>query len=99
MERERITMALNFEITAKRIILRDDVKELSWVEYEEEDGTIHLIKTFTDREYRGRGYASQVVEKALEFADSYSRIKVSCPYIKSWIEEHGYKREVEFVDT
>lgn len=72
-------MAFNFEITAKRIILRDDLKELSWVEYEEEDGTIHLTRTFTPRDYRGRRYASQVVEKALEFADSYQKIKVSCP--------------------
>ncbi|MFO7967055.1 MAG: GNAT family N-acetyltransferase [Archaeoglobaceae archaeon] len=91
-------MAFNFEITAKRIILRDDVKELSWVEYEEEDGTIHLIQTFTPREHRGRGYASQVVEKTLEFADSYQKIKVSCPYIKNWIEKHGFQREVEFVE-
>lgn len=92
-------MAFNFEITPKRMVLKDDHTELSWVEYEEVDGTIHLTRTFTPQEYRGKGYASHVVEKALKYADSYQKIRISCPYIKSWIEKHGFKREVEFTDT
>ncbi len=62
------------------------------------DTVIHLIATFTARGEEGKGYASMVVEKGLRFAEKFWKVKVSCPYIKRWIEKRGYSGNVEYTN-
>jgi predicted GNAT family acetyltransferase len=84
------------KIEDNRILLEESNRILSWVEYEKSDDAIHLIATFTTKGEGGKGYASKVVEKALDYAKHHGKIRISCPYIKHWIEKHKYDIEVEF---
>ena len=72
-------------------LVDEEGRALSWVEYEVEPGgnAIHLIATFTAKGEEGKGYASRVVGEALSFAEKFRKIKVSCPFIKRWIEKRG----------
>jgi predicted GNAT family acetyltransferase len=96
---------MDIQVDKGKIKLVDGKKTLSWIEYEEgnggdgEDrgsGEIHLIATFTAKGEERKGYASKVVEEGLKFAEKYEKVKVSCPYIKKWIERHGYIGNFEF---
>ena len=82
-----------------KIKLMDGEKTLSWIEFElmgEDKPVIHLIATFTVRGEEKKGFASRVVEEALRFGEKFEKVKVSCPYIKKWIEKRGYIGNIEY---
>lgn len=90
-----------------KIKLMDGERTVSWIEYEVisesghvmgDDTTIHLIATFTVKGEEGKGYASRVVEESLKYAGKFGKVKISCPYIKKWIEKHGYSGSIEFTN-
>jgi predicted GNAT family acetyltransferase len=84
-----------------KIQLINGERTLSWVEYEleyENKSVIHLIATFTVKGEEGKGYASMVVEESLKLAEKFGKVKVSCPYIRRWIEKRGYSRNVEYTN-
>ncbi len=87
---------MDFRIEEGRMSLYANSKRLSWVIYRQHGNEIELIATITAKGEEGKGYASKVVEKALEHAAKFEKIRVSCPYIKKWIEKHGFERDVEY---
>ncbi|AAB90903.1 MULTISPECIES: GNAT family N-acetyltransferase [Archaeoglobus] len=87
---------MEFKVEDDRISLYADSKRVSWVLYRKHSGEIELLATFTAKGEEGKGYASKVVGEALNYARGFEKIKVSCPYIKSWIEKHGFDRDVEY---
>lgn len=78
------------------VVLYSNGKRLSSVKFVAKESEIELIETITEIGEERKGYASIVVEKALQFAKKFEKIRVSCPYIKKWIEKNGFEREVEF---
>lgn len=84
---------MEFVVEEKRFALKDGNNTVSWVEYELSNSDIHLLATHTAKGFEGRGYAGKIVEFSLRESENYSRILVSCPYIKRWIEKNGYKSE------
>lgn len=91
-------MQMDFDIGDREIALLKEGKKVSWVEYEADREEINLLATFTAKGEERKGYASRVVEKALECAGKFKSIRISCPYIKRWIEKHGYDRDVEYTE-
>jgi len=89
---------MEFKIEGDKISLYEGSKRVSWVFYAESGNEIELLATFTAKGEEGKGYASRVVEKALEYARNFEKIKISCPYIKHWIEKHGFDKEVEYTN-
>ncbi|NOY11839.1 MAG: N-acetyltransferase [Archaeoglobi archaeon] len=90
---------MDFEISGGKIKLKVDGKTVSWLNYEAEKGRIHLIDTHTAEGFGGKGYAGQLVEFALKYAERFDEILISCPYIKRWTEKRGYRSErIRFTD-
>ncbi|MBC7114416.1 MAG: N-acetyltransferase [Archaeoglobi archaeon] len=87
---------MEFKIEEDKISLYVNSKRVSWVVYRQSGDEIELLATFTAKGEEGKGYASKVVEKALDYARSFEKIKISCPYIKHWIGKHGFDRKVEY---
>lgn len=81
------------EITLEgKFVLYEENRKLAWIEFKEKQDEIELISTFSEKE----DCTSILIEKALFFAKNYKKIKISCPTIKSWIEKHGFDRNVEY---
>ncbi|MDW7989561.1 MAG: N-acetyltransferase [Archaeoglobaceae archaeon] len=78
------------------LVLYEKNERLARVEFFAKWNEIELISTHTEEGKEGKGYASIIVENALVFAKNFEKIRISCPYIKKWIEKHGFEREVEF---
>lgn len=58
--------------------------------YKIEKNTLHLISTYTLKKYRGKGLASKVVRKAIEYAleREIKNLKVSCSFVREWLKKH-----------
>ncbi len=58
--------------------------------YKTEGDTFHIISTFTLAPYRGRGIASRLTRKAIEYAKNkgFRRLEYSCGFIKHWLTRH-----------
>ena len=67
-----------------------------YVLYVEERDTLDLYSTFTPRELRGKGLASEVVKAAFDYAISTNKKVIpSCPYIPTFLEKNpSYKKYI-----
>ncbi|MDI9610443.1 MAG: N-acetyltransferase [Archaeoglobales archaeon] len=78
------------------IVLYEDKKRVAWVDFTAKWNEIELLATQVEKGMERKGYAFQAVKNALVFARSFDSIKVSCPYIKRWIEENGFDKDVQY---
>lgn len=68
------------------ISLPDGDAELAYVA---RDGVLDLVHTFVPPGHRGEGIGETLVESALAHArENGLRVRPSCPYVRSWLEEH-----------
>ena len=68
------------------IALPDGEAELSYVD---EGKVLDLVHTFVPPGHRGEGIGEALVEEALAHARSNGlQVRPSCPYVRSWLEEH-----------
>ena len=77
-----------------RIVRRDDLQEfhlldaddvVSTLGFEQRGTTVVLLHTATPEDLRHRGYASTLVEGALdELARDGSHVLVRCPFVRWW---------------
>ncbi len=86
---------MNVKIEGKVVLYDDDEKKVSEVSFIANFDEIEILETVTIGE-KGKGYASTAVKNALEFAKFFKKIKISCPYVKKWIEKNGFNKNVEF---
>jgi uncharacterized protein len=68
----------------------------AYVAYERpDDRTIELHHTIVPEEERGRGVGGTVVRAAIAYArDQGLRVVASCPFVRSWLDEHPDQRDV-----
>uniref|UniRef100_A0A7J2TIS8 N-acetyltransferase domain-containing protein n=1 Tax=Archaeoglobus fulgidus TaxID=2234 RepID=A0A7J2TIS8_ARCFL len=78
------------------VVLYDGGKRVSEVRFVAGFDEIEILETVTAEGEKGKGYASMVVEKAIQFAGNFKKIRISCPYVKRWIEKKGLDAKFEF---
>lgn len=76
------------------VAVYDGGKKVSEASFVANFDEIEILETVAKE--RGKGYASTAVENALKFAKFFGKIKISCPYVKKWIEKNGFDKSVEF---
>ena len=68
------------------ISLPEGDAELSYVD---EGKVLDLVHTYVPPGHRGEGIGEALVEEALAHARGNGlRIRPSCPFVRSWLEEH-----------
>jgi uncharacterized protein len=91
-----MTPAIRHEPEARRFVADVDGKAASYLTYRELDrDVLELDHTYVPRELRGRGIASQLTVRALEYArERGCKIVPSCPFVAAYIERHPEFREL-----
>lgn len=60
-----------------------------WISYSDVDGVVDMQHTVVGDEYEGQGVGSALVRSALdEVRASGGKVRPSCPFVKSYIEDH-----------
>ena len=68
------------------ISLPDGDAELAYID---EGKVLDLVHTFVPPGHRGEGVGETLVQSALAHAREHDlRIRPSCPYVRSWLEQH-----------
>jgi predicted GNAT family acetyltransferase len=85
-----MTKTLTHEPDANRYVLRIDDAIVAVVDYVINGDSISFNHTFTDPKLRGHGYASEVVEFAVNDVEATSdrHIVPMCWYVGKWFDEH-----------
>mgnify|MGYP000415604950 CR=1 FL=1 len=77
-------------------------KPVSSLNYKVDGNTMHIISIFTMPSYRGRGFASRLMNEAIRYAKEINvqRLVVYCSFAKKWLEKHSehtqFFKEVEY---
>jgi uncharacterized protein len=85
-----LTKTLKHELDARRYVLRIDDELIAVADYVINGNSISFNHTFTNPSKRGKGYAGEVVEFAVDDVESTSdrRIVAMCWYVAKWFDEH-----------
>jgi len=78
------------EADAGRYVLRIDGDLVAVVDYALSPTSISFTRTFTSPPFRGKGYAGEIVEFAVNDVESTSDRKIvpMCWYVSDWFEAH-----------
>jgi predicted GNAT family acetyltransferase len=78
------------ETDAKRYVLRIDDAIVAVVDYAINGESISFTHTFTDPKLRGKGYAAEIVEFAVNDVEATSERQIvpMCWYVGKWFDEH-----------
>ncbi|MCU1470676.1 MAG: N-acetyltransferase [Glaciihabitans sp.] len=78
------------ETDTNRYVLRIDDELIAVVDYVINGNSISFTHTFTNPTQRGRGYAGEIVEFAVNDVDSSSdrHIVPMCWYVGEWFDKH-----------
>ena len=81
---------LTHETDANRYVLRIDDNIVAVADYAINGSSISFHHTFTDPKLRGKGYAGEVVEYAIDDVETTTRLRVvpMCWYVGQWFDEH-----------
>jgi hypothetical protein len=81
---------LSHDVDAHRYVLRIDDDLVAAADYVVSGSTISFNHTFTNPKLRGRGYAAEVVEFAMNDVEASSdrRVIPMCWYVGKWFDEH-----------
>lgn len=67
----------------------------AFLDYAEEGDLLDLIHTEVPEELEGRGLGSRLAKGAIDYAREHGkRVKVTCPFVRSWLERHPDERDV-----
>lgn len=82
------------EPAENRYTLTVDGEVATVLEYNTEGNSISLDHTFTPVTHRGRGYAGQLVEYAVNDIEQNTplRILAGCSYVHEWFEKHPERK-------
>ena len=87
---------LSHDPDAQRYVLRIDDTIVAVADYNVNGNQISFHHTFTNPNYRNKGYAAQVVEFAIADVEKNSTYRVvpMCWYVADWFDAHSDKREL-----
>ena len=78
------------EPDARRYVMRVDGNLVAVVDYNLAPTSISFTRTFTNPQFRGRGYAAQIVKFAVDDVESTSERSIvpMCWYVSEWFEKN-----------
>lgn len=84
---------MNHDVTHDKQRKRFVVEELgheAYLEYYElPDGSLDFAHTYTPNEIRGRGIASSIIKRALEYArEQGKQVVPGCPFVQTYVDRH-----------
>ena len=87
---------LTHEPDAQRYVLRIDDTIVAVADYNVNGNQISFHHTFTNPNFRNKGYAAQVVEFAIADVEKNTTYRVvpMCWYVADWFDAHADKREL-----
>ena len=87
---------LTHEADAKRYVLRIDGTIVAVADYNVNGNQISFHHTFTNPNFRNKGYAAEVVQFAVDDVEKNTTYRVvpMCWYVSDWFDEHSDKREL-----
>lgn len=96
MKEEYNELPLNKNEKAHRFELKVD-GNYAFIEYEEGAGTITLVHTEVEPALEGKGAATAVIEKTLDYLEkNHLKLVPLCPFVVSYIKRHPeWKRIVD----
>jgi uncharacterized protein len=85
-----MSKTLTHEPDANRYVLRVDDTLIAVVDYVVNGDSISFNHTFTNPSYRGKGYAGEIVEYAVNDVEvnSTRHIVPMCWYVGEWFDKH-----------
>jgi uncharacterized protein len=85
-----VAKTFTHESDANRYVLRIDDAIVAVVDYVINGESISFNHTFTDPKLRGKGYAAEIVEFAVNDVEATSdrHIVPMCWYVGKWFDEH-----------
>jgi uncharacterized protein len=85
-----VAKTFTHESDANRYVLRIDDAIVAVVDYVINGDSISFNHTFTDPKLRGKGYAGEIVEFAVNDVEATSdrHIVPMCWYVGKWFDEH-----------
>jgi Predicted acetyltransferase len=83
------------EYTSTVFFIRLPNKQKAWLTYEVENGIMKLKQTYTPPEFRGKGLARMLIEKAIEVAKEKNlKIYPICSYSVYYFLKNPSKRDL-----
>jgi predicted GNAT family acetyltransferase len=91
-----MTKAFTHETDANRYVLRIDDELIAVVDYVINGNAISFNHTFTNPSKRGKGYAGEIVEFAVNDVDTSSdrHIVPMCWYVGEWFDKHPERADL-----
>ncbi len=86
-----MTAEFAHDTAGKKFTMHVDGDEVAYITYTEDDTAISLVGTYSAPEFRGKGYALELmkwVADTLEVSDTRPLIAV-CPFVANWFARHG----------
>ncbi|MDY6062934.1 MAG: GNAT family N-acetyltransferase [Erysipelotrichaceae bacterium] len=81
---------MTYEYVDKKILMMVDGKEVGYIEYELKDNSINILHTVVYSEFQGRGYARELVNEAIAYADKQGYALTSvCSYATKVIQKNN----------
>lgn len=66
-----------------------DGRVVTALDYADDGRVVSMTRTFTNPPFRGRGYAAQVVARAVDEAEAAGRrVRPMCWFVADWFEAH-----------
>ncbi|RIX28135.1 GNAT family N-acetyltransferase [Amnibacterium setariae] len=82
-------MEFEHEADRRRYLGRIDGEVVCSLDYADDGAVVSMTRTFTGPPYRGRGYAAQITEHAVDEAERAGRrVRPMCWYVAQWFDEH-----------
>ena len=87
---------LSHEPDAQRYVLRIDDTIVALADYNVNGNQISFHHTFTNPNFRNKGYAAEVVQFAVDDVEKNTTYRVvpMCWYVADWFDDHSDKREL-----
>jgi uncharacterized protein len=85
-----VSKQFSHEPDSRRYVLREGNELVAILDYAINGGSISFTRTFTSPAKRGKGFAGEVVEYAVNDVESSTnyRIVPMCWYVDEWFQKH-----------
>jgi len=88
MKQEFVNLELVKNVANNRFEIQVD-KHMAFIEYKQNGNTITLVHTEVEPELEGKGAATAVVEKTLDYIEKNNfKLIPICPFVKTYIQRH-----------